>query len=71
MIKTNNYEIAKRQASKLFLQYDQEGMIRRFDLRYDDLYLYLRFFSRDFRVNRRSGQVDFRRALWEVAEPAQ
>ena len=68
MIKTNNYEIAKRQASKLFLQYDQEGMIRRFDLRYDDLYLYLRFFSRDFRVNRRSGQVDFRRALWEVAE---
>lgn len=68
MIRTNNYEIAKRQAAKLFLQCDQARMIRKFDLRHDADWLYLPFFSRDFRISRATGRADYRRAPWESGE---
>lgn len=55
----SNYEQMKVQMQDYFLKYDQETMIRRFDLQYDANYLYLRFVGRMYRVNRGSGRVEW------------
>lgn len=60
----SNYEITKEKMQTHFLSFDQERMIRQFDLRHDDDYLYLRFIGRMYRIGRRNGKV-----WWEQAVP--
>ena len=55
----SNYEQMKLQMQDEFLKYDQETMIRRFNLEYDADYLYLRFVGRMYRVNRGNGRVEW------------
>ncbi len=57
MEKTDNYKTATLQGQQLFLQLDQEAMLRRFPLKADGEYIYLRFLDRDCRIDRTSGVV--------------
>ena len=55
----SNYEQMKRQMQTHFLDYDQQEMIRRFSLKHDDVFLYIDFFARPYRIDRRSGLVQW------------
>lgn len=57
--KQNNYEISRDQARSYFLTYDQEGMIRKFSLKNDPEFLYIRFCGRDYRIGRNTGIVEW------------
>ena len=58
MEKHDNYAVASANARKLFLSYDQEALIRKLNLRYDDAWLYTRFFNRDYRISRLTGNME-------------
>ncbi len=66
----SNYETTKRRMQAAFLQYDQTAMIRRFRLRHDGSYLYLNSLARAYRINRRSGLVEWSGDGFAVAEEA-
>lgn len=53
----SNYEITKQQTAKLFLKYDQENMIKKFQLRHDTDYLYIKFLEHEYRIHRMSGKI--------------
>lgn len=53
----SNYEIMKNQMSAEFLKYDQNKMITKFSLPYDEKYIYIRFVGREYRVSRSTGRV--------------
>lgn len=55
----SNYDIAREQAKKIFLQYDQKTIIRKWKLSYDGSYLYVKFVNRDYRINRETGTVEW------------
>lgn len=55
----SNYEITKRGAQKLFLNYDQPHIIEKFGLEHDADYLYLEFVARPYRISRSSGAVEW------------
>ena len=42
----SNYEKMKNEMANAFLKYDQEAVIRKFDLKYDEAYLYLDLLNR-------------------------
>ena len=61
----NNYDIQVAQAKKWFLTYDQQELIRRCHLRFDQLYFYIRFLSQDYRICRASGDMErFEQGEW-------
>ncbi len=49
----------RNQMRSEFVKYDQEKMIRKFSLRHDDEYLYIEFLGHDYRINRRTGIVEW------------
>ena len=55
----SNYEIMKRQMQKEFVKYDQEKMIRKFQLPHDPDYIYIHFIGRKYRIHRTSGKVEW------------
>ena len=55
----SNYELMKQQMAAQFLTYDQEEMIHRFSLDHDQGYLYIDFVARRYRINRRTGLVEW------------
>lgn len=55
----SNYEITQRQMESAFAGYDQDAMIRKFRIRHDTQYLYLRFLRRDYRIDRGSGVAEW------------
>lgn len=55
----SNYEITKKKAQREFLAYEQERMIEKFGLRHDGNYLYIRFVGRDYRIDRKTGAVEW------------
>lgn len=54
----NNYKIQVMQAKKRFLTYDQQELIRRCRIRFDSGFLYLRFLSEEYRIDRASGDME-------------
>ena len=56
----DNYAIAAEQAKKLFLEYDQERIIKKLNLRADGDYIYIRFLDLDYRAHRRTAGVEKR-----------
>ena len=62
----NNYEKQAMQAKKLFLTYDQQELIVRCRLKYDEKYFYIRFLGEQCRVCRASGDMEcLRGGVWE------
>ena len=53
-----------------FLKYDQEAVIRKFDLKYDETYLYLDLLSRAHRISRKTGQVTWSEDGFQTENPA-
>ena len=55
---TNNYLIQARQAKELFVTYDQDKLIAKLKLPYDDTYFYPVMFSETYRIHRKTGNID-------------
>ena len=72
MARTNNYLIQAANAKACFLTYDQEALIRKLKLPFDEDFLYPTLFSRRYRISRKSGDLERERAgLWEDANTHQ
>lgn len=54
----DNYQIQVLQAKKRFLTYDQQELISRCRLRYDEEYLYLTMLSEPYRIHRLTGDME-------------
>lgn len=55
----NNYIEMRDQMRGQFLTYDQNEMVRKFDLRCDEEYLYIAFLGREYRIGRKTGIVEW------------
>lgn len=53
----DNYQIQAQQAKKLFLTYDQQELIRRCRLQFDEDYFYTTMLSDAYRIDRRTGDM--------------
>lgn len=60
MIPRDNYQLQAAQAKKHFLTYDQQELIRRCRLRFDEDYFYIRFLSHPYRICRKTGDMERR-----------
>ena len=56
-VRPSNYDIMRDRMELEFVKYDQMEMIRKFSLRYDKDFLYLRFVGRDYRISRTCGRT--------------
>ena len=57
--KRDNYKIMFERTRALFLKYDQEKMIERFQLDADERYMYLTFVARPYRIERATGAMEY------------
>jgi len=57
MARTNNYSIQAQQAKACFLTYDQDTLIGKLNLRFDEDYLYVPMLSEVYRIHRRNGNI--------------
>lgn len=68
MERTNNYLIQVQQAKGLFLAYDQEALIRKFSLAFDESCLYVTMLHTPYRIRRSTGDLEKQRhGVWEDA----
>ena len=58
-MRTSNYDITRDRMEIKFLEYDQQKMIEKFGLEYDDDYIYITFVARPYRVGRKTGRVEW------------
>lgn len=56
--KVDNYQIQAAQAKKLFLTYDQQELIGRCQLQYDEAYFYIDFLREPYRIHRQTGDME-------------
>lgn len=54
----DNYLIRREEAKKYFLGFDQQEIINRWNLQADASYIYVVFLHRDYRIERKKGQVE-------------
>ena len=57
MDRTNNYLIQAQQAKERFTSYDQEQLIAKLNLRFDETYLYVPMLSEIHRIHRKTGDI--------------
>lgn len=53
----DNYQISRDRAQAYFLNFDQENIIRDWNLKYDDNWLYLSFLGKPYQVCRKTGSI--------------
>ena len=58
-MRKSNYDMMAEQVRELFLQYDQQVMIDKFNLKYDEEYLYPMILRTEYRINRLNGKVTY------------
>ncbi len=58
MIRRDNYRMQLQQAKKLFLTYDQQELIDRCHLRFDETYLYTSLLAEPYRICRKTGDME-------------
>lgn len=58
MEKRDNYQIQLQQAKRHFLTYDQQELICRCRLKYDEKYFYVTLLSQQYRICRKTGDMD-------------
>lgn len=54
----SNYDLQVDIAKRIFLEYDQEMLIRKFRLEADELWIYLHYLNTLCRINRKDGSVE-------------
>ena len=54
----DNYDLQVDIGRRIFLEYDQQMLIRKFSLESDEIYLYLTYLNTPCRISRGSGQID-------------
>lgn len=64
----NNYERQAENAKALFLRYDQQKIIEKFDLEHDGDYLYLPVLDLHYRIHRRTAAVERREGAGEYED---
>lgn len=57
-MRQNNYLIQASQAKKRFLTYDQQKLIAKFDLDYNDNYIYVNLLCQQYRVSKTTGDME-------------
>lgn len=65
MVQRDNYRIQAEQAKKRFLTYDQEKLTGKFRLDADEAYLYPKMLGRQYRLCRRTGNLEFFGGEWQ------
>lgn len=55
----SNYEFMRDRMEQEFLRYDQDQMIKKFNLKHDKEYIYIQFIGREYRVSRTKGRVEW------------
>ena len=55
----SNYKIMRNQMRGEFVKYNQEKMIKKFSLRNDEDYIYIEFMRREYRIDRKTGVVEW------------
>lgn len=58
MKNVDNYRLQVEGAKKYFLRYDQQKLIEKLNLTFDEGFLYTRMLSKDYRIHRESGRVE-------------
>jgi len=58
MAKISNYDVTRDKMEKEFTKYNQEEMIRKFQLRHTEDHLFITFIGELYRINRFSGKVE-------------
>lgn len=54
----DNYDLQVDIAGKIFLEYDQKQLIRKFDLESDAQYIYLTYLNTPCRIHRKTGSIE-------------
>ena len=54
----DNYDLQVDIAKRIFLQYDQQQMIRKFSLNADEQWIYLTYLNTPCRISRKNGRVE-------------
>lgn len=54
----SNYDLQVDMARKIFLEYDQAVLIRKYDLHCDDLWIYLDYLHTPCRIHRKDGRIE-------------
>ena len=68
MARTNNYLLQAAQAKRYFLTYDQETLIRKLGLRFDENYLYPVLLAQRYRLSRKNGDLEREKnGVWQDA----
>ena len=65
----SNYDKQVCIARELFLKYEQQDMIDKYDLEYDEDYIYLMFIGDRYRISRENGEVEVFGKAVEAYEP--
>ncbi len=58
MDRTNNYLLQAQQAKARFLTYDQEKLIAKLKLKFDEAYLYVPLLAETYRISRKTGDME-------------
>ena len=58
-LRPSNYDIMRDRMEAEFAKYDQAEIIRKFHLRHDADFLYIRFAAREYRIHRKTGRVEW------------
>lgn len=66
----NNYDKTKISMVHVFLQYDQATMIHKYSLDYNSDWLYITFINRTYRINRKTGSVQWSDNDFEIVHEA-
>lgn len=57
----DNYALAAENAKKIFLSYNQQALIQKLALSFDDAYLYTAFLGAPYRIDRLTGDMERRK----------
>ena len=66
----NNYDKTKISMAHVFLQYDQATMIHKYSLDHNSDWLYITFINRTYRINRKTGSVQWSDNDFEIVHEA-
>lgn len=69
MERKDNYQLQAQQAKQWFLRYDQQKLVEKLKLAYDEDYLYVNLLCQPYRISRATGDMErLHRGAWTDAD---